>query len=572
MSSPLRYEVNENPPTPLAFGLALQFTILAIAGIVVTPAIVIQAAGESTSYLKYAVFASLVVCGLCTFLQARPVWRIGSGYILLMGTSGAFIAVSIAALQAGGALMLGALVLVSSFMQFAFAFKLSWLRKVVTPAVGGVVIMLIPVTVMPIAFDFFSNVPEEHLSFGAPFVVFLTVLVGVGLGILAKGMLRLWTPVIGIVIGTVTASIIGMYDFTPVREAAWIGIPNFAEMSFDFSLTSSFYASFFTLLPSFIFVTIIGMVETIGDSIAIQRVSQRKPRSPDYRVVQGAVGADGLGNLLSGCLAIVPNTTYSSSISVTELTGVASRRVGMFIGGIFLVAAFLPKLQAIIVSLPPPVVGAYLLIVLGLLFVVGLQMVARSGLDYRTGLIVGISMWVGIGFQYKFIFPGLFTGMWGDLLQNGMTVGGLTAIFLMLLWRVTSSRRIKTQCDLKPETIHELQSFLEQVCNRWRLSEETRSNIELANEETLHILQQSRSDDEQRKLSISVHKELNVIELEYVLALDLENIEDRVAMLQESPGEFNEDDYSLRILRHISAHVKHEKYFDVDFLSVKVKC
>ena len=571
MSSPLRYEVNDNPPTPLAIGLALQFTILAIAGIVVTPAIVIQAAGmtgENNSYLQYAVFASLLVCGLCTFLQARPVWRIGSGYILLMGTSGAFIAVSIAALKAGGPVMLGALVLVSSLVQFAFAFKLSWLRKVITPAVGGIVIMLIPVTVMPIAFDFFAKVPEEHLSFGAPFVVFLTILVGVGLGILAKGMLRLWTPVIGIVIGTIAAAIIGLYDFTPVMSAAWIGIPNFSQLSIDVSLSSSF----FTLLPSFIFVTIIGMVETIGDSIAIQRVSKRNPKSPDYRVVQGAVGADGFGNLLSGCLAIVPNTTYSSSISVTELTGVASRRVGMFIGVIFLMAAFLPKLQALIVSLPPPVVGAYLLIVLGLLFVVGLQMVARSGIDYRTGLIVGISMWIGVGFQYKFIFPDLFTGMWGELLQNGMTVGGLTAIVLMLLWRITSSRRIKTECELKPEAIQELRSFLEHICSRWRLSEATKSNIELANEETLHILQKSRPDNAARRLRISVHKELNTIELEYVLALEMENIEDRLAMLQESPGEFNEDDYSLRILRHISAHVKHEKYFDVDFLSVKVKC
>ena len=569
MSSPIRYDVNENPPTPLAFGLAIQFTILAIAGIVVTPAIVVQAAGGSLSYLEYAVFASLLVCGVCTFLQARPIWRIGSGYVLLMGTSGAFIAVSIAALKAGGPVMLGALVLVSSFVQFVLAFKLSWLRKVVTPAVGGVVIMLIPVTVLPIAFDFFATVPEGvEKPFAAPFVVLLTILVGVGLGILAKGMLRLWTPVIGIVVGTITAAFLGLYDFTAVRDAAWIGIPNFSKLSFDFSLNSSF----FTLLPSFIFVTIIGMVETIGDSIAIQRVSNRNPKSPDYRVVQGAVGADGFGNLLSGCLAIVPNTTYSSSISVTELTGVASRRVGMFIGGIFVFAAFLPKLQALIVSLPPPVIGAYLLIVLGLLFVVGLQMVARSGLDYRTGLIVGISMWLGVGFQYKFIFPELFTGMWGELLQNGMTVGGLTAIFLMLLWQLTSSRRLKTQCDLTPTAIQELQSFLDQACHRWKVSDSIKRNIELANEETLHILQSSRPENEMRKLSLTVHKELGTIELEYVLALDLDNIEDRLTILQESPAEFNEDDYSLRILRHISAQVKHEKYFDMDFLSVKVEC
>ncbi len=153
-----------------------------------------------------------------------------------------------------------------------------------------------------------------------------------------------------------------------------------------------------------------------------------------------------------------------------------------------------------------------------------------------------------------------------------MTVGGLTAIFLMLLWRLTSSRRLKTQCDLTPLAIQELRSFLNQACSRWKVSEPIKRNIELANEETLHILQSSGPENETRKLILTVHKELGTIELEYVLALDLDNIEDRLAILQESPSEFNEDDYSLRILRHISAHVKHEKYFDMDFLSVKVKC
>ena len=82
-------------------------------------------------------------------------------------------------------------------------------------------------------------------------------------------------------------------------------------------------------------MTLIGAIETIGDSIAIQRVAWRKPRAVDFRAVQGAVAADGAGNLLSGLAGTVPNTTYSTSIAITERTGVAARSVGVWIGIVF---------------------------------------------------------------------------------------------------------------------------------------------------------------------------------------------------------------------------------------------
>lgn len=562
----LQYQVNENPPTFLSIGLASQMVLLTIAGIVLTPAIVIQAGGGSAGYLEYAVFAVLIISGLSTILQARPIWRLGSGHVLMMGTSGAFIAVCISAIEHGGPFLLGLLVLTSSIVQFAFAAKLSLLRKIFTPTVGGIVLMLIPVTVMPIAFDMMSAVAVEHQSFNAPIVTLITVLVGVGLGIRAKGLLRLWTPIIGILAGVCVAIPLGMFDATKVNAASWIGFPSFNNLEFNFTLDSTFWV----LLPSFVFVTIIGMVETIGDSIAIQRVSHRELKAPDYRVVQGAVAADGFGNLLSGLMCVVPNTTYSSSIAVTELTGVASRRIGIFIGIGFLIAAFVPKLQTLIVSIPTPVMGGYLFIILGMLFVVGMKMVARGGLDYRTGLIVGVSIWLGVGFQFQYIFPNLFVGFWGELFQNGMTVGGLTAIFLTMLWHITSSRTRKTQTPLNVEALSVLSEFIEKYSAAWNLSETVQQNLRLANEETLLLLR-NQSCDVVRNIQLSFRKELNIIALEYLVAADLDNIEDKISILQEAPNETNEDDFSLKILRHISTQVEHQKYFDLDILTVKVK-
>ena len=109
LESSVRYQPDERPPEALAFGLGLQMAILQIAGIVLTPAIVIRAAGLGEPYLSWAVFAALIVCGLSTILQANRVGRFGAGHVLLMGTSGAFIAISVAALREGGPALLAVL-------------------------------------------------------------------------------------------------------------------------------------------------------------------------------------------------------------------------------------------------------------------------------------------------------------------------------------------------------------------------------------------------------------------------------------------------------------------------------
>ena len=114
----IRFQPDENPPPMLSVGLGLQLALLSIAGIVLTPAIVVRSAGAGEQFLQWAVFSAVIVSGTTTIVQAVRVWRVGAGYVLLMGSSGAFIAACIAALSSGGPPLLATLIVISALFQF----------------------------------------------------------------------------------------------------------------------------------------------------------------------------------------------------------------------------------------------------------------------------------------------------------------------------------------------------------------------------------------------------------------------------------------------------------------------
>ncbi len=565
----VRYEADEKPPSSLSFGLGFQLAALCISGIVFTPLIVIRAAGGTETYLSWAVFAAVMISGLATILQAARVGRLGAGYVLLMGTSGAFIAVCITALMEGGPAMLATLVIISSLFQFALAARLALFRRILTPAVTGTVIMLIAATVMPIVFDMLNDVPEGAPQLSAPVTALVTILVITGIALKAKGALRLWAPVIGVVAGTLVGAFYGLYDMTRVGEAGWFGLPDGAWPGIDFSFGPAFWG----LLPAFVFVTLIGAIETVGDAVAIQRVSWRRPRAVDFRAVQGAVAADGLGNLLSGLAGTVPNTTYSTSVAVTELTGVGARRVGMAAGAFFVVLAFLPKGLAAFLAIPSPVVAAYIAILLAMLFVVGMRIVIQDGVDYRKGLVVGIAFWAGVGFQNGVIFPEYFAEFAGGIFQNGMTAGGLTAIVLTLFMELAGRRASRMEAAFDISVLPEIRAFLVEFTSRSGWNRTMGDRLEAAAEETLLTLfDQDKAKGEARRLRLTARKEGDEAVLEFVASAGEENLQDQMALLGEQTAvEPVEQEISLRLLRHVASSVRHQMYHNTDIVTVHVK-
>lgn len=566
----IRYEPDERPPHLLSLGLGFQYALLVLAGIVLTPAIVIRAASQSEAYLSWAIFAALVICGLTTALQAARLWRIGSGHVLIMGTSGTFIAVCIAALVEGGPGLLATLVVVSSLFQFALSARLALLRRIITPVVSGTVIALIAVTIMPIMFELLTDVPEGTPSAAAPLSAAVTLVTSVAFVLRASGLWRLWAPVIGIGVGCVAASLFGLYDTEQVGAAAWVGFPTGGWAGFDLSFGPAFWA----LLPAFVFVTLVGAIETVGDTVAVQRVSWRTPRAVDFRTVQGSLAADGLGNLLSGFAATVPNTTYSSSVPLAELTGVAARSVGVCMGIIFVVLAFFPKVTALLLAIPNPVVGAYATMLMGLLFMQGMKIVVQDGIDYRKAVVAGLSFWIGVGFQNGVIFADYFSETWGALLGNGMTVGGLAAVVLSLFMEVTGPRR-RLEMSLNIKAVPNIERFLRGFASRLGWNTESTERLCSAGEETLLTLLRSEDGEqaaEGRRLLVVARSDANAAELEFVSATGEQNLEDQLALLEEgAAGTPAEDELSLRLLRHFASSVRHQQYHDTAVVTVRVE-
>ena len=546
----------------------MQYALLSISGIVLTPAIVIRSAGGGEGYLLWAVFAGLCVCGISTLVQAVRVGRIGAGYILLMGTSGAFIAVSVSALVEGGPGLLAALVIASSLFQFMLASHLSLLRRIITPLVAGTVIMLIAVTIIPIAFDMMAQVPEGIPAVGVQDSAAATLVATVVLALLAKGAWRLWAPVIGVGVGCIVAAFYGLYDTTMIASAPWIGLPNTGWPGIDLS----FGLSFWTLLPVFVLVTVVGAIETIGDAIGIQHVSWREPRATDFRVVQGAVAADGLGNLLSGLTCTVPNTTYSSSVAITELTGVAARSVGVCIGGLFFAFAFMPKVTAVILAIPDAVVASYLLVLLAILFALGMRIVVKDGLDYRKSVVVGVAFWLGVGFQNQQIFADGLGEFAASILGNGMTAGGLAAILMVLIMQLAQPRRRTLKTTLTAKSLPSTDSFLREFAEDKRWDDESANRLRAAGEEAILSLlpAEEESDDPPKHLLFVLSGDRNAAEMELIASSAEQNLEDRLALLGRWADEGGEAPISLKLLQHYASSVRHQQYHGTDIVTVRV--
>ena len=567
----VRYEPGETPPAPLALGVGLQLAVLNIAAIVLIPIVVTRAAGVGEEYLSWAVLASVTVCGLATMLQAVRMRRFGAGHVLLMGTSGAFIPASITALTEGGPALLATLVVVAAFIPLLLSWRLSLFQRILTPSVSGTVIMLIPVTVLPFVSGLLTAGPDGGTPPGAALSFGVTALLVGCLALRGTGALRLWAPVIGVVVGTAVAASYGLYDAARIADAAWIALPRPRPPGFDLG----FGPAFWTLLPSFLLVAVIAAIRTMSSTVAVQRVSWRRAsRATDFRAVQGAVAVDGVGNLLAGFAGTVPGSATTTSVPLTQLTGVAARGVGLAAGATFIAFAFLPRAFAVVLAIPDPVFAAYLVVLLAMLFAIGLKIVLQGGLDYRNGIVVGLAFLTGVSFQYGLILPEQVSAFAGGLLANGMNAGGFAAILLTFFLRLTEPRRARIETEFGPSALPRIREFIGTFAGKAHLDQEVSDRLAAAAEEGLLSLARpdgSGDDPSRRRLVMAAHRDKGEVALEFVVAPRDENLQDRLALLSGEVEETSaESEVSLRLLRHLASSVRHRQYYDTDIVTVRV--
>ena len=567
----VRYQPDERPPGGVVLGSGVQLVVLGIIGLVAIPTIVIRAAGETEAYLSWAVFCTVAVSGIATMLQASRIGRLGAGYVMLTGPAAAYIGICVTALAAGGPGLLAVLVIVSSLLPLAISARLSLFRRFLTPTIVGTVNMLIPATVLPVVFGRLTDSPEDVPELAAPIAAAATVVVISVVYLKAAPRLRLWAPLLGVVAGSLVAGALGLYDVDRVARAAWVGLPQGAWPGIDLDVGPAFVG----LLPAFLLVALIGSIQTITAGVAVQRVSWRRPRAVDYRVVEGAIAADGIGKLLCGAGGIMPTqTTTAISVPTIEITGVGARSVGIAAGVVMIVLAFLPKALAVVLAIPGPVYAAYLVVLMALIFVRGMSEVVQGGIDHHKGLIAGFGFWVGVGCQNGLIFPEYISNFAGGLLANGITAGGLVAILITLFLEVTAPRVDRLEVEADMSVLPKIREFIGRFAARGGWDSKMVDRLDAASEETLLTLagqDEKREDRDRRRLLLRARKESGGAVLEFIAGAGEENVQDQIGLLADRPDDvLMEREVSLRLLRHIASSVRHQQFHDTDIVTVRV--
>ena len=568
---PIRFEPEEACPLSVALVVGFQGAVLIVAPTVLNVAIAIRASGLDDRFLAWSVFAAMLICGLITAAQALQLGRFGAGHVSLSWPAAMFIAIMVGTISAAGPATFASLMIVCSVIQVALAWWLPMLRRIITPTVSGTVTMLVAVSVLPIAFDTVRDLPPGAPAMAGPVIAGVTLLVSVIVMLRASGGWRLVAPFISILAGCAVAAAFGAIDADRIVNAGWFGIPRVPALAIDLTPGREFWA----LLPSFAILTLVLGIKTISDGVVIQQGSRRRPRAIDFRQIQGMVSVNGIGMLLAGVAITLPTMVISSlSVSLVNLTGVAARRVGVGVAIVIAALALFAKFTALLLTIPGPVMGAYLMLAMGILFVSGFQTIMREGLDPRRLVVVALATSLGFGLNGHPVMGDLFGDNLGALLASGVTIGAVVAIGMTLLIEATSARRSRLEVTLDMASLPDIDEFLTHLASRLGWNDASTLRLRSAGEETLAslILQEDAAEDSARpRLVVAARPQSSKIDLEFVATTRHENIEDQLAFLNDEEAAPTVEDISLRLLRHHAAAVRHQKYHGVDIVTVQVE-
>ena len=565
------YEPDEFPTGRAAAGIAGQLSLLMVVPLAILPALVSQLAGQTDAVAARAVVASMVVCGVTTLLLTVRLGRLRSDSLYVATVDLVSLPFCILALASGGPATLAALVVVSGLFQIIIGLRLSYLRRVVTPQVRGTVLILAFASLVPVLADVGSSL-EARLDWFVPASVLLTVAIIVAIALWAPRRWRIWAPAAGVGAGLVGAIAVGAYDFELVADAAWVGLADIGS-SPGWGIH---YETFVSMLPSFLIVSFAILVRSQGISSNTRLVSWRTPRAVDFREVQRANWRTGVGTILSGAAGSLPVTIAGVGPAFINQTRCASRRVGIIAGGFFLIAAFVPKLWAVAVAIPRPILAAYVIVALVPLVVrVVISSVQRLR-SIRDAAVVVVPLAVGLSVEFGVL--SLPQGVvWDAVSQNGLTAGSLVLVAAAVANSLIG-RRAALEIPLTAESTAELKQFVRAFAKRRGCDAPTVTKLEAAAEEALAVMSE-QSPSTHAGLQRWAHVTLGIsgtrATLEFVSAPSRgQNLEERIALLAEPEAETMETaierDAAVRLLRHYSNEVSHRQYLEAEILSAAV--
>lgn len=435
----------EDKPRPLIAMLAALQHLLAIIVPIVTPGLLIcQALGVSARDTNLIVSMSLVISGIATFVQCRRFGPFGAGLLIVQGTSFNFVG----PLIAGGALMVKqgtpvegvmaaifGVVIAGSFVEMGVSRILPFIKRLISPLVTGIVVLMIGLTLIKVGL----------ISMGGGFTAMANGTFANGDNLLLSGVvlaiivllnripvvwMRSCAIVIALAAGYALAGYMGRLDFTGMHEAALFQVPTPLHFGLSFS-----WALFIPMLV----IYLVTSLEAIGDVTATSKVSREPVEGTVWmQRIKGGVLVNGANSLLAGVFNTFPSSIFAQNNGVIQLTGIASRHIGIWIAAMLVLLGLFPTVAGVIQAVPEPVLGGAAMVMFGAVAASGINILASTRLDRRALLIIAVSLALGLGVAQVPEFLAHMPSALRNVLESGVATGGICA--LVLNWFLPESK------------------------------------------------------------------------------------------------------------------------------------
>ncbi|MDF3384134.1 MULTISPECIES: nucleobase:cation symporter-2 family protein [Sulfitobacter] len=434
---------NYTPALSKAVPLGIQH-VLAMFVSNVTPAIIVagaagfgfgsDAGAQGFPDMTYLIQMSMLFAGIATLFQTIGIGPVGARLPIVQGTSFAFLPIMIPLVAGKGVEALPALfggVLVGGLFHVLLGTFIGRIRFALPPLVTGLVVTMIGLALVKVGIQYAAggvpaiNSPEygSLLNWSAALVVIVATL---GLKFFARGMLSVSAVVIGIGVGYLYALAMGMVTFegiaTSWNRAAAVALPVPFAYGFEFS---------FAAIVGFCLMAFVSAVETVGDVSGITKGGAG--REATDAEITGATYADGLGSAVAGVFGGFPNTSFSQNVGLIAMTGVMSRHV-VTVGALFLIlCGLVPKVGAVIRTIPIEVLGGGVIVMFGMVVAAGISMLSDVNWNRRNMVIFAISLSIGLGLQLDPKAVQYLPDTLRVLMTSGLLPAALIAIVLNLV-------------------------------------------------------------------------------------------------------------------------------------------
>ncbi len=388
------YGLHDRPPPLKALLAAFAHMCSIVAGIATAPLLIARSIGLSPADTTYAISAAFMVSGIATFIQIYRFGVLGSGLLVVQGTSFSFIApCSLAAVAIGAHVtdqseVVGAILgsaAAGAAVTMLLSRYLDRLSRVITQTVAGVTIVLLGFTLAGSSLRSLLHAATTH---DTQIVVWMEAGMVASVIMLLSTRSQPWFRLSGIcgglLAGYLFALSVGDASIPDLADSPSVVLlqPLHYPLSFDLGI-------FLLLMPIFL----ITLTEAFGDLTATAMLSGEPVRGPSYWMrIKGGVLADGFNSVLAAVFGTFPNTTFGQTNAVIQLTGVASRYVGLIVSGLLLLLGLFPIAALVFQALPPGVLYGGTSLMFALIAVAGFRVLRMQSDSARSLRILAVVM------------------------------------------------------------------------------------------------------------------------------------------------------------------------------------